>query len=98
MSATPTFDFRAFLVSHPAYQATVVACGLPPPQDDPFPAQTRALFLLWDAIRPLVSFHAGMPMLMSTPGASGVNLSPIERFQRIRPSLVSLIFHFYEYF
>ena len=98
MSSIPTVDFRALLVSHPAYQAAMVPCGLPPPQDDPFPTQTRALFLLWEAIRPLVSSHAGMPMLLSTSGTTGVNLSPIERFQRIRPSLVSILSLFYELF
>ena len=77
------------LINHPAYRVALVVCGLPAPALDPHPFLTLALFDLWDAIRPHIALHFGMPVLASGSQSGEANLAPMARFQAIRPALVS---------
>ena len=79
------------LINHPAYRVALVVCGLPIFSMDPHPLLTLALFDLWNAIRPHIALHLGMPILVSSSQSGGANLSPMARFQMIRPALVSLV-------
>ena len=75
-------DDRELLKQHPFSLVRADEAVLPPPDEDPYPGLTLALFDLWTALMSVVSFSGNRPMFRGV-------ITAVQAFRTIQRSLVS---------